>query len=149
MGRQSDGRVGQEGRSNSLRRIALGQHGDDAHRAGAAIANENVAGKDTFHERGPGESTFPIELTMVGGVIGRRRRDGRHDGSAKMMVRPKHAVIAGEMAVRRRNEGREATQKIDGRERQLGSPVAQGAPERNDDATCRIERDLSIGERAP
>jgi hypothetical protein len=62
--------------------VALGQNGEDAHRAAAGVADQNVGGEHALQKRGPVESTARGWAGRVGGGD----RACGDDGGAKMMV---------------------------------------------------------------
>ena len=128
--------------------VARGEDGEDAHGAAAGVAAQAVDGEHALHERGPGEPTERAGAA-AGGVLrsGRTRRD---DGGAERVVGGEHAVIAGEVRPRRRDrrdQGREATQELEGREHELGAPVAQRTLEGDPDPAGGVARQPGAGDR--
>jgi hypothetical protein len=72
---------------------------------------------------------------------------GVHNGGAEMVMGREHAVVASEMTARWWDQGCQAAEEIDRRERELGATVAQGALEGEGDPTGWIEREPSVGDR--
>jgi hypothetical protein len=64
-----------------------------------------------------------------------------------MVVGRKHAVVASEMTAQWWDQGRQAAEEIDRRERELGATVAQGTLEGEDDPPGWIEGESSVGDR--
>jgi hypothetical protein len=63
------------------------------------------------------------------------------------VVGREHAVIASEMRPRWRTQGREPTQKLDRRERELGATVSQGTLEGHHHPSGWIAREPRVGDR--
>jgi hypothetical protein len=70
-----------------------------------------------------------------------------HDSGAEMVVGREHAVVANEMTARWWDQGRQAAEEVDRRERELGATVAQRTFEGERDLSGWIEREPSVGDR--
>lgn len=101
--------------------VAVGQYGEDAHRAAAGVAHEHVDGEDAFHQRGPIEPSAdrPSGISFTSP----RSRSG-HDCGSPPMVRCEHAMISREVPLRRRHEHAEPTDELGRCEHELAATVA-------------------------
>jgi hypothetical protein len=98
----------------------FGKDGEDAHRATTRPARETIDSDDALHQPGPIEPTTGLAVWLSD------RCRCRNDGGAEIVVGPEYTVVTREVRSRWRDQRRELSQKLDRRERELGSTIAQG-----------------------
>ena len=125
---------------NGAAGFACGEDGEDAHAAATGVANQNIDGEHALEQVCPGEPTARGGMGLIGsGSV--------HDRGAEMVVGREHAMVTSEMTARRWDQGRQAAEEIDRRERELGATIAQGTFEGEDDPPGWIEGESSVGGR--
>ena len=125
---------------NGAAGFACGEDGEDAHAAATGVANQDIDGEHALEQVGPGEPTARGGMGLIGsGSV--------HDRGAEMVMGREHAVVAREMTARWWDQGRQAAEEIDRRERELAATVPQRTFEGEGDPTGWIEREPSVGDR--
>jgi hypothetical protein len=123
-----------------------GEHSEDAHASAAGVADQDIAGEHTLEEVGPVEPT----ARGCGGLIGSGCGDDRR---AEMVVGREDTMIAGQMTARWRDQGGEATQEVQRRERDRGAAVPQGTLQIRETTTRPVGSSespaLATGDLAP